>query len=320
MSIRETATDRLGPLVPGGKFGYTGRARRYARSLRRSGRALATPGLYPHNWLVKTYWWEREPNFGDLLTPLLLPDFGVVPLFAPAASADLIGVGSLIQQLPQDYTGTLWGTGLIRDEPTPLPQARALAVRGELTLDHIGSPAVHALGDPGLLLARRIRRTETRFDVGVVPHYIHRDEPHFTRLLGGHHDKVAIIDVRAHPLAVARRIASCRAVVTSSLHGLIVADSLGIPACWVRSAAELFGGDFKFRDHETVAKPAKPRDRVLAEVESLAEAVAHCVPADVTSVARAQERLAEAARMIPARVPNRASNPVGMLPHALALA
>lgn len=279
-----------------------------------------TPGVYPRVALVSTYWWEREPNFGDLLTPLLLPEFGVMPLLTPVASADLIGVGSLIQQLPDGYAGTLWGTGLIHDVPTPLDAATALAVRGELTLDRIGSPPVHALGDPGLLLARRIRRRPIRTDVGIVPHYIHRDEPHFRRLLAGHDAPVTVVDVRAHPLEVARQIASCRAVVTSSLHGLIVADSLGVPAVWVRSSAALSGGDFKFRDHETVVKPARPRDHVLADLESLAEAVARACPADESAVRRAQERLMEAARMIPSSVPHRMSDPVRMLPRTLARA
>lgn len=314
------ASNRIASLVPRNKLGYTGRARRLLRSGERTGRALVNRGLYPRAALVRTYWWEREPNFGDLLTPLLLPDYGVMPLLTPAPQADLIGVGSLIHQLPADYSGVLWGTGLIHDEPTSLPAAQTLAVRGELTLDRLGSPKVRTLGDPGLLLAHKVRRTAPTHDIGVVPHFIHGDEPHFARLISGHPIPVKVVDVRRPPVAVAQAIASCRAIVTSSLHGLIVADALGIPAIWVRSSAALFGGDFKFRDHETVAKPGRIRGHVLADLESLDEAAALATAADHVSIARAQDGLARAARDIPSLVPHSTATPLTLPLHTLAKA
>ena len=315
MSIRETATDRLGPLVPGGKFGYTGRARRYARSLRRSARTAFSPSLYARVALIRTHWWENEKNFGDLLTPLLLREFGIAPIAAPVCETDLVGVGSLVQHLPADYSGTLWGTGLIRDEPRPMPEAQTLALRGELTRDRLGSPRVLALGDPGLLLANLFRRVPQRWEVGVVPHYIHHEDPEMKRLIAGAPESTTVINVRKQPIDVARHIASCRAIVTTSLHGLIVADSLGIPAVWLTGTRALAGGDFKFLDHESVVRPAQPRNFRMDELESLAEGVAKAVRCDTHRVAAAQEALALAASRIPETTRHRYVTPLEASAH-----
>lgn len=137
----------------GHRFGYTGRARRGWRETERVARAMAHPACRPRAVLVPTFWWEKVKNFGDLLTPYLLRRYGIVPVLAPAQDAELVGVGSLVQHLPADFEGALWGTGLVWDAPVDLPGAQCLALRGELTRDRLGSPRVDALGDPGLLLS-----------------------------------------------------------------------------------------------------------------------------------------------------------------------
>lgn len=175
----------LGGTRLAGKGSYTGRLRRGARATQRSVRALVTPSLYPRAVVVPTFWWERVKNFGDLLTPYLLPEWNVVPVLTPAGEAALVGVGSLIQQLPSDFAGALWGSGLVQDRRVELPGATALALRGELTRDRMGNPSVVALGDPGLLIRRRIRRQQPRWDVGVVPHYVHREDPGLRKLVHG---------------------------------------------------------------------------------------------------------------------------------------
>ena len=59
------------------------------------------------------------------------------------------------------------------------------------------------------------------------------------------------IDVRNGPDRVVREIASCAAVLSTSLHGLIVADAYDIPAAWATLAPDLMGGTFKFHDYES---------------------------------------------------------------------
>ncbi len=55
--------------------------------------------------------------------------------------------------------------------------------------------------------------------------------------------------MRQHPSAVIKQIAECECIVSSSLHGLIIADSLGIPNIHVKVTNNLLGDGFKFDDY-----------------------------------------------------------------------
>ena len=58
---------------------------------------------------------------------------------------------------------------------------------------------------------------------------------------------------------VLEHICSCRAVVSSSLHGLVCADAYGIPNVWLDEFA-LEEGHFKFRDY--FASQGRPFARI----------------------------------------------------------
>ena len=58
-----------------------------------------------------------------------------------------------------------------------------------------------------------------------------------------------MIDVTHDPGEVIAAIAECEVVVSSSLHGLVVADSFDIPNHWVTCDIPLFGGTWKFDDY-----------------------------------------------------------------------
>lgn len=62
-------------------------------------------------------------------------------------------------------------------------------------------------------------------------------------------DMHVISTLSADPLAVVDRIRACRVILSSSLHGLVVAHAYGIPAAWVQFSDKLSGDGSKFRDH-----------------------------------------------------------------------
>lgn len=290
------------------KPGYTGRSRRASRGAARALADLTTVGLHPSAPVVRAYWWEETKNFGDLLTPLVLRRLGVLAVRSSLRSATAVGIGSLLQQLPATFAGALWGTGGILDEPLDLPQARAIALRGELTRAHLGDPPVAALGDPGLLLRRFLAPRAKRYDIGVVVHYAHENDAGLAALTARSPGGVTRIGVRRSPLAVARDIASCRVILTTSLHGLILADAFAIPALWVRMPTALYGNDFKFRDHETVARPAADRGVDWAEIDSLREVPVRAVAADARAIETACATLtASVVQLVAAASTHRAS-------------
>lgn len=198
---------------------------------------------------MKRVWWPRAPrpgNLGDVLTPAILRGLGVEARWTPHQRADLLAIGSIIRFARPGQS--VWGSGAMRRSDPVSPRARYLAVRGPFTRDSIlrdGGTCPEVYGDPALLVSRfHDRPVEKRHDVGVVPHYV--DERDVRRK---HRGLSVISPLRANPLEVVDEIRACRAILSSSLHGIIVAHAYGIPAAWVRFSDKLNGDDVKFADY-----------------------------------------------------------------------
>lgn len=237
---------------------------------------------------LKVWWWRwkypHDLNFGDELTaPLLERLTGRPVVWAPLEQADLVGAGSVLQNIMRSKRTSMpvaWGTGLIRPYEGVIPQGfRPAAVRGRLSREiFTGEQDLEmALGDPGLLSNLLIDGTvKKKHALGVVPHYKDVDDETFAALsrLSG----VRRIDVAWTPEEVAREIASCEVIISSSMHGLIFADALGVPNLHLQVSDKLVGGSFKFRDYssaftgERYQPPIQPedvRDRSLSDVVAL---------------------------------------------------
>jgi pyruvyltransferase len=245
--------------------------------------------------MPKMYWWNEpdKPNFGDRLNWTILDKLGHAPTWTEPLKADLVLMGSILEHLPPVWSGTVCGAGKMFAESTvDLSRARVLAVRGHLTarsIRHYSRDIV--FGDPALMLPLWFRQRPAIHELGIVPHWT--DTELWSRFKYGH-----LIDPTAHPEQVVQDITSCRRIISSSLHGLIIADAFGIPR-----RAELFpraithahheGGDFKFRDYASVfdGDPhfgefwTAPYDRVQELRNGLRPALAKAVGEWVSSVA-----------------------------------
>lgn len=230
---------------------YAAPARRRARVVGRYLRYAGHPGLLPRGYYVPTYWWDQQRNFGDQLTPALLPSMGVAPVHVQPRYAALVGVGSVIEHLPPDYRGTVWGGGLMFDHRLQLPDATFAAVRGLLSAERLGLSSTVATGDPGLLLRSRACAGDERQYTTLIPHYRHRTDDLWERLRGAFGPRTQQVDVRSRPGVVAARVAESSVVITSSLHGLITADAHGVPAVWTLPRPWGDGGAYKFLDYES---------------------------------------------------------------------
>lgn len=259
---------------------------------------------------IKLWWWRwrfpAELNFGDEVTaPLLERLTGRPVTWTSLGDADVVGAGSVLQKFLRARPTSMpqvWGPGVISPYRGTVPADFApLAVRGRLTLDHL-DPAVQddvALGDPGILADRLVDGpVSKKFALGVIPHYKDADDPVMTALtaLGS---SVRRIDVRWTPEEVAREIASCEVVVSSSMHGLIFADALGVPNARLKVSDKLVGGDFKFRDYcsafgpERYQPPLGPADVTGRSLDQVAERVqSRFRPPE--GIEKLQQRLVEA--------------------------
>jgi len=201
--------------------------------------------------LVKTYYWRAKSNFGDLLGPLLLKRFaGLSVEWTVPEFSQIVTVGSVLEKLPEDYTGIIAGSGKLH-EKTQLnfPNAKILAVRGPLTAKGLTGDFV--LGDAALLADELVKREDKQYDLGVIPHWTDTKLEHDTRFT--RYDP-HIIRVDDDPLEVIREIGRCKKIVSSSLHGIIIADAFGIPrrieiAPRMLSHPHQEGGLFKWKDY-----------------------------------------------------------------------
>jgi hypothetical protein len=90
------------------------------------------------------------------------------------------------------------------------------------------------------------------------------DSPEVARLAAGTPGSV-VIPVTIDPLESLRMIAGCEFIASSSLHGLIAADALGIPNWRLSFSAGITGGDYKFRDYAMGVGRADIRTAVMPE-------------------------------------------------------
>ena len=195
---------------------------------------------------MRTAWWAKAPkpgNLGDVLTPVVLAGLGLPVRWAALGTAQILAIGSIIRFAERHHT--VWGSGVMRASDRPNPRARYLAVRGPLTREAVklaGSDCPEVYGDPALLLPFfHNDPVEKVHDVGLVPHY--RDLA-FYRNAG----LPTISPLTANPLKVVDQIRQCRSILSSSLHGVVIAHAYGIPAAWIWTD-RINGDGTKFRDH-----------------------------------------------------------------------
>jgi len=104
------------------------------------------------------------------------------------------------------------------------------------------------MGDPGILANLIYPKSKKRTQkIGIVPHYVDEDLPIMKKLRKDR--RFLIISPRQTPRKVAEQISSCRCIISSSLHGLIFADSYNIPNAHVIFSDKVIGGNYKFLDY-----------------------------------------------------------------------
>jgi pyruvyltransferase len=194
---------------------------------------------------VKTYWWNGidNTNFGDVLGPALFEHFtGKKAIWTPTEDSDLVIIGSIMEHIKYPYFGTVAGIGVANKRTTAdLSAANVLALRGELTLERTVVSGQPLLADPGLLATDLlINRPPVSYSLGVIAH-------HADRTLAVPPNALSI-NIRGPISQVITEAAQCSKIVTSSLHGLILADALGIPRMW-KSFSRVQGVGFKFHDY-----------------------------------------------------------------------
>ncbi|WP_156786415.1 polysaccharide pyruvyl transferase family protein [Microterricola viridarii] len=188
-------------------------------------------------------------NFGDLLGPVIVKEMlkrAGVAQQKTGASHRLLAVGSILHLANEG--DSIWGAGVNGKKLTSeysFDKLDVRAVRGPLTqriLEDSGIAVPSVFGDPGLLVGQLWSRNELAATHGqcrfsVVPNF------HDFHLSS---QDAQTVDPRGQLWDVIGKIAASDLVVGSSLHGIVIAESLGIPARLVLSNTEPL---FKYQDY-----------------------------------------------------------------------
>lgn len=213
---------------------------------------LAYPGGALRGNAVTTYWGFK--NFGDLITPFLLKKIGLTPVNSARVSfGEFVFVGSILDSIKNNYKGVILGSGFLNDRrPKDLSCAKILALRGVHTKKLCNIPHEVPLGDCGLILPYFIKRNISYdYELGIIPHYSDANDQRIKEWVTKFGGRAKIIDVLQDPESVFKEVSSCNYIVSSSLHGLVLADSLNIPSLWVSFSKLSGNGEFKFHDYYT---------------------------------------------------------------------
>ena len=213
-------------------------------------------------------------NAGDLFNKDLVERLsGLEVVNSKMYNADMIAIGGALvgaqysggrgRRMCQRALGLIygnkplyvWGSGFFRDDNESglyRKNLQVCALRGQKTQEKLsrlmGKRYDVPLADAGLLAHLFVdEKIEKKYEIGLIPHMSQLEDEAIKRLLalaGGH-----LIDIRRTAKEVIDDIASCETILSSSLHGLIFADSLHVPNLHIFGSKELYGGNFKFEDY-----------------------------------------------------------------------
>lgn len=196
-----------------------------------------------------------EDNLGDYLSPIVVSymlDRGGVSFDNELTSTkNLYAIGSILLMGYQN--ATIWGAGFpfepgfLRSFPHryPFRKLDVRAVRGPLTkrtLEKLGHKCSDNFGDPAILMPLIYNPSQDKlFDCLVIPHYstettIKKKYPALNFASMQTRDYKKVIDL----------ICSSRKVISSSLHGVILAESYGVPAIYFQDRPSKF--NYKVED------------------------------------------------------------------------
>jgi succinoglycan biosynthesis protein ExoV len=186
---------------------------------------------------VRYYWYrDRVGNFGDDLNAWLWPRLFGDALDAVPDSVVFVGIGSILgTRIPRAERTIVFGPGVAYGPP-PVPDASwiFLAVRGPHSARALGLDRSVVRGDPAMLVGRYLQQDPGADRVSLMLHHLSSLSRWrlVARLLGWQ-----FIDPTQPVEATLSQLSRTRLLLTSAMHGAIVADAMRIPWIAIRNSA-----------------------------------------------------------------------------------
>jgi pyruvyltransferase len=201
--------------------------------------------------------YTESKNFGDALNVPFLKILSKSKIIEANCidsqnTNKLLMIGSTLHL--SDKNTIIWGAGCISEENIPpIKPLKINAVRGPLTrgvLIQNGYDCPEVYGDPALLLPYFYKpNLKKRYKLGVIPHYIDLSSDFISKISKNKSVTIININVGRDYKEFINQVLKCDSIISSSLHGLIIADAYNIPNVWVEFSKNVIGNGFKFRDY-----------------------------------------------------------------------
>lgn len=207
----------------------------------------------------------RHENWGDdinyyfmreiLTRPIVL--FNRTSLAIRLKLCNYLVIGSTIDMLCRPNT-EVWGAGIIDgSKPLRVKPRKVYAVRGPLTREKLleeGVECPEIYGDPALLTPLYYQpNKQKRYKYGIISHVSNQatvanlclNEKHVSECTDV---KIINLGQYTHWHDIIDQVCECESILSSSLHGLIIAEAYHVPNVWIEFGKPLIGGHFKFHD------------------------------------------------------------------------
>ena len=193
-------------------------------------------------------------NAGDALTPWMIERCGDRPaVYIENPKGDCphyLCAGSILNHMGPK--SEVWGAGLAAWTNDLDKNATIYAVRGPLSAlcaRSNGCEVPDVYGDPGLCVTKLdpICR-DSVYSMGLIPHYNDFFRVHDLWIEWGLPVDIKVINILQPIEKVLEDISACRKIISSSLHGLVFAQSLGVPFRWVDFGGNIGGNGLKYWD------------------------------------------------------------------------
>lgn len=250
---------------------------------------------------VNYEYWAEQDNVGDYLSNIvyeyMLERRGLDRDSPAVKTCHLLGIGSIVAA--KQFDAVIWGSGLhtlirlyLLYRWKKIVRYDVRALRGPLTKEAMVRCGYSCnsvvLGDPAVLmpLVYHPGNKEKKYDISIICHYsiqnLKRDSEYHYIDVQTKDYKYFIDEVMASKL-----------IISSSLHGIILAESYGVPAVFLNDGGKMYPEIMKYYDwyyatnRNTVVMALSieeacnmvPMD--LPDLEQMRKNLIHCFPYDL---------------------------------------
>ena len=204
--------------------------------------------FFKDSYIFKKILSRRLNNFGDLLGPIIVKNIFLNKNIQGKfifENSKLLTVGSIIH-FAKDYDH-IWGSGINGKVSSnfSFQNLNIYSVRGPLTRELLKSKGFEVpeiYGDPAILFGYffpEYKKLKKRRKYLIIPNY--NDKEFFYNNLG-----IEVCSPLFKLNKILKDIAQSEIVITSSLHGIVLADSFGVDSVILKSHSE---NEFKYKDY-----------------------------------------------------------------------